>query len=81
MLNCLHPRCIDDVITFRRPSPFSYEVFAGWGELLKLGIPSAISLFIEWGGFEVNAAMVGRMGVEQLATHSVFAQYVKNIKS
>lgn len=58
-----------------RPSPLSVEIFEGWGELLKLGIPSALSLLIEWGGFEVNAAIVGKMGVEELATHSVFAQY------
>jgi len=64
-----------EVLLMTWPSPFTYEIFAGWGQLLKLGIPSAISLFIEWGGFEVNATMAGRLGVEQLATHSVFAQY------
>jgi MATE family multidrug resistance protein len=57
------------------PSPFSRDVLQGWGQLLELGSPSAASLLIEWGGFELNATIAGHLGIEQLATHSVFAQY------
>ena len=40
-----------------------------------MGLPSAASLFVEWGTFELNAALAGRIGIEALAAHSVFAQY------
>lgn len=38
----------------------SWKIFSGWGIYLKLGIPAAFSLFIEWGSFEVNALIVAQ---------------------
>jgi MATE family multidrug resistance protein len=55
-------------------SPWSREVFQDWGTLLRLGIPSAASLFLEWGGWEFNAALSGRLGNVELATHSILNQ-------
>ena len=52
--------------------PLSVEVLQGWRPLLQLGVPSAISLLIEWGGFELNAILAGHLGIDSIATHSVF---------
>ena len=57
------------------PSPFSRDVLRGWGPLLELGAPSAVSMIIENGGYELNATIAGHLGIKELATHSVFAQY------
>ena len=42
---------------------------------MKLGLPCALSLLVEWGSFELNAAIVGQISIDALATHSVYAQY------
>ena len=47
----------------------------GWAPLLAMGLPSALSLLVEWGTFELNAALSGRISIEALAAHSVFSQY------
>jgi Na+-driven multidrug efflux pump len=57
------------------PSPFSVDICCGLWPLLQLGLPSAFSLLIEWGSFEMNAAIVGNLGIEALAVHAVFVQY------
>ena len=57
------------------PTPFTCEVLRDWGPLLRLGMPSALSLLIEWGTFELNAAIAGSISIEALAVHSVFAQF------
>lgn len=56
------------------PSPWSMEVFSNWGELLKLALPGALSLFIEWGSYEVSASAAARLGATNLAIQSVFMQ-------
>jgi Na+-driven multidrug efflux pump len=56
------------------PSPFSVEVFRGWGDYLRLGGPGAISMFIEWGSYEVSATVAGQLGADRLAAHTIFMQ-------
>ena len=50
----------------------SYNIFTNWGTFLSLGFPSAISLFLEWGSFELMASVSGRLGDVELATHGVY---------
>jgi len=40
----------------------SKELIQDWAPLLRLGLPSAASLFIEWGSYEFNAAISGHIG-------------------
>ena len=56
------------------PSMWSREVLVGWSEFLKLALPGAASLFIEWGSYEIAAAMAARLGEANLAVHSIFMQ-------
>ena len=62
----------ESVLLLTWPSPFTLEVLRGWAPLLRLGAPSAASLLIEWGGFELNAIMAGHLGIEQLASCTFF---------
>jgi MATE family multidrug resistance protein len=58
--------------------PFSRQVFFGWGDVLRLGLASAGSLFVEWGSFEVNAVLAGNIGGETSvvpsSTHAILVQ-------
>lgn len=47
------------------------DVFRGWWSFLKLGVATALSLVIEWGSFEVNAAIASRLGEAPLAAHAI----------
>jgi len=38
---------------------------------MKLGIPCSLSLFIDWGSFEVNSAIAGQLGTIPLATQAI----------
>jgi MATE family multidrug resistance protein len=55
--------------------PLSKAIFRGWWEFLKIGIPSALSVFIEGGSWEVNAAITAHLvpAAIILAGHSVLA--------
>lgn len=39
---------------------------------LRLGVPGAFSLFIEWGSFELAAGIAGQLGSIPLACHGIF---------
>ena len=56
------------------PSIFSMDIFDNWEEFLKLALPGSVSLFIEWGSYEVSASMAARLGALNLAVHSIFMQ-------
>jgi MATE family multidrug resistance protein len=47
-------------------------VFSGWGEFLRLGLPGAVSLLIEWGSFELAAGIAAQLGPVPLAVHGVY---------
>jgi len=52
---------------------WSLDVFKGWGAFFSLGGATCASLFIEWGSFEVNAAIASRLGEVPLATHAILS--------
>jgi hypothetical protein len=52
--------------------PWSLEVFNKWPIFLSLALPAALSLFLEWGSYEVMAGFAGQLGSIPLATHGVF---------
>ena len=56
--------------------PLSYAIFTNWGEHLRLGLPGAMSLFLEWGSYEVSAAFAGLLGGTRLAVHGVYMSSV-----
>ena len=56
--------------------PLSYAIFTNWGEHMRLGLPGAFSMFLEWGSYEVSAAFAGILGGTQLAVHGVFMSSV-----
>jgi hypothetical protein len=52
--------------------PWSMEAFHKWPIFLSLALPAALSLFLEWGSYEVMAGFAGQLGSIQLATHGVY---------
>lgn len=50
----------------------SRNIFLDWGSFLSLGVPGALSLFFEWGSFELVASIAGQLDPVRLATHGVF---------
>lgn len=52
--------------------PWSMEAFRKWPIFLSLALPAALSLFLEWGSYEVMAGFAGQLGSIQLATHGVY---------
>jgi MATE family multidrug resistance protein len=52
--------------------PLSVMIFRDWGEFLRLGIPGAASMFIEWGSFELGASIAAQLGPVPLAVHGIF---------
>eukprot|EP00455_Lapot_gusevi_P008615 TRINITY_DN13775_c0_g1_i5.p1 TRINITY_DN13775_c0_g1~~TRINITY_DN13775_c0_g1_i5.p1 ORF type:complete len:608 (+),score=67.66 TRINITY_DN13775_c0_g1_i5:112-1935(+) len=53
---------------------WSWSVLRGWFDFFRLGAPSSLSLLIEWGSYEANAAIAGRLGPVALAVHSIYMQ-------
>lgn len=51
---------------------WSYKVWSHWYIFLELGMPGALSLFLEWGSYELMAMIAGQLGSVELATHGVF---------
>ena len=51
---------------------WSSEALEKWPIFLSLALPSALSLFLEWGSYEVMAGFAGQLGTIPLATHGVF---------
>jgi MATE family multidrug resistance protein len=47
------------------------ESFKGLGNYLKIGIPSAMMLCLEWWAFEIIHIMVGYIGVDEQAANVV----------
>jgi Na+-driven multidrug efflux pump len=58
------------------PSIFSKDVFKGWVDFFRLGLPGSVSMFLEWGSYEATAAIAGNLGTTNLAVHTVFMQTV-----
>jgi MATE family multidrug resistance protein len=56
--------------------PLSKDIFRGWLGFLKLGVATTASLVIEWGSFEVNAAIASRLGEIPLAAHAIMCNSV-----
>jgi len=50
------------------------NIFSDWYPFLALGIPGALSLFLEWGSFEMAAGIAGQLGTNNLAVHSIYMQ-------
>lgn len=55
---------------------FSSAAFSGWAEYLKLGLPSALMLAVEWGAFEACAIIAGLVDTPTLASHTIMATTV-----
>lgn len=55
--------------------PLTLEVLspAGLLEYVRIGLPSAAMLFVEWGSYEVLAVFAGMLGQLELASHSILA--------
>ena len=51
--------------------PLSPAVFDEWEPFLRIGVPGALSLFIEWGSFELAASIAGQLGATGLAAHGI----------
>ncbi len=51
---------------------WSHKVWQHWGVFLELGMPGALSLFLEWGSYELMAMIAGQLGTVELATHGVY---------
>eukprot|EP00047_Mylnosiga_fluctuans_P017283 m.60206 g.60206 ORF g.60206 m.60206 type:complete len:579 (-) comp7013_c0_seq1:425-2161(-) len=56
--------------------PLSKDILRGWREFFVLGLPSAFSVFVEWGSFEVTSVLAATLGKVLLDTHTVFCQSV-----
>jgi Na+-driven multidrug efflux pump len=56
-------------MVWERPS---IKVFQNWGVFTALAIPGALSLFLEWGSFELMAGLAGHLGDTALATHGIY---------
>ena len=50
------------------------NILSDWYPFLALGIPGAVSLFLEWGSFEMAAGIAGQLGTSNLAVHSIYMQ-------
>jgi multidrug resistance protein, MATE family len=65
----------------RDPHPPSWPPFrwshvshwADWKEFLRLGVPGALQVGVEWASFEVQGLFAGRLGTAQLDAHAVIA--------
>ena len=53
---------------------WSWESLKGWGQFLKLGVPGAMMLFIEWASYEVSYFVLGSVDVVQLALGTILSQ-------
>lgn len=51
---------------------WTVKVWQHWGVFLELGMPGALSLFLEWGSYELMAMIAGQLGTVELATHGVY---------
>ena len=52
--------------------PFwSRETFRGWGEYLKVSLPSTVMICAEWWGFQVLTIVAGTMGVVEQASFTM----------
>lgn len=51
-----------------------HSLFQDWHLILSMGIPGALSLFVEWGSFELAASLAGTLGTIPLAVHAIYMQ-------
>ncbi len=47
--------------------------WADWVEFLRLGVPGALQVGVEWASFEVQGLFAGRLGTAHLDAHAVIA--------
>ena len=52
------------------------EALRGWGEFLKLGIPGAAMMCIEWLSLEIAALIIGSIDEVQLEINSVVISFL-----
>ena len=52
------------------------EALRGWGEFLRLGLPGAAMICIEWLSFEIATLVVGSIDEVQLAINSVVISFL-----
>ena len=48
--------------------PITMDAFTGWGEYLKISLPSTAMICSEWWAFEVLTFLAGILGVAELAS-------------
>eukprot|EP00698_Gefionella_okellyi_P023939 TRINITY_DN830_c0_g1_i1.p1 TRINITY_DN830_c0_g1~~TRINITY_DN830_c0_g1_i1.p1 ORF type:complete len:482 (+),score=95.33 TRINITY_DN830_c0_g1_i1:202-1647(+) len=52
-------------------TPITRDVFRGWWEFLRLGIPGALMICLEWWCFELSALLAGLISVTSLAAQTL----------
>ena len=52
------------------------EALRGWGEFLKLGVPGAAMMCIEWLSLEIAALVVGSIDEIQLVINSAVISFL-----
>ena len=52
--------------------PFTTKAFEGWGQYLKISIPIAAIIYLEWTIFEIQIVMAGNLTREELAGFANF---------
>ena len=53
---------------------WSWESLKDWGLFLKLGIPGAMMIFIEWASYDVSYFVLGSIDVVQMALGTILSQ-------
>jgi len=49
------------------------ESFRGWGEYLKVSLPSTVMICAEWWAFEILTLISGTLGVPEQASQTMIA--------
>lgn len=49
-------------------TPIDSEAFKGWGQYLKVSLPTTVMICSEWWAFEILTIIAGTLGVTQLAS-------------
>ena len=67
----IYANCSSEVKPALSALPWDRESFEGWGEYLKISLPSVIQIGAEWWAFEIIEIMAGNLGVEEQAAQTV----------
>ena len=52
--------------------PINMDAFRGWGEYLRVALPSTVMMCSEWWGLEILTILAGILGVTELASITIF---------